>query len=123
MIGGYRGKEGQWAFVLHRISGLAILLYLLLHILSIGSIAISREAYEAVHKVESHWAFSIGLVLVTAGVLYHSLNGLRIILMDFAGWGVKIQRELFYVVLLVSGAGALFTAILTLQRILGDHGG
>lgn len=123
MIGGYRGKEGQWAFVLHRISGLAILLYLLLHILSIGSIAIGEEAYESVHKVESHPAFSIGLVFVTAGVLYHALNGLRIILMDFAGWGVKIQRELFYVVLVVSAAGGILTGILTLKRILEAQGG
>ncbi|GEM45190.1 succinate dehydrogenase, cytochrome b556 subunit [Deinococcus cellulosilyticus] len=123
MIGGYRGKEGQWAFVLHRISGLAILLYLLLHILSIGSIAISRDAYEAVHAVESHWLFSMGLVFVTAGVLYHALNGLRIIFMDFAGWGVKIQRELFYVVLVISAIGGILTGVLTLMRVLAEHGG
>ena len=40
--------------------------------------------------------FRVGLILVMAGVVYHALNGLRIIIMDFTGWGVKYQRQLWY---------------------------
>lgn len=114
----YQGKEGQWAFMLHRLSGLAILFYLLLHVCSISANAISRELYEQVHHIYDMAPFRIGLIFVTAGVLYHSLNGLRIICMDFFGWGVKFQRELWYMVMGLTAVGGLLTAIVVIPRIL-----
>ncbi|MEY4531977.1 MAG: hypothetical protein RLZZ156_2700, partial [Deinococcota bacterium] len=47
----YKGREGQWAFFLHRLSGVAILLYLIMHTVSIGSTMLGEEVYGAVHKV------------------------------------------------------------------------
>ena len=113
----YRGREGQWAFLLHRLSGLAILLYLLLHTVSIGSVMLGEGAYSTIHNLYYAWPFRLGLVLVAAGVAYHALNGLRVIAMDFTTWGVKYQRQLWYGVLGLSALAALVTLYANLPRI------
>jgi succinate dehydrogenase / fumarate reductase membrane anchor subunit len=79
----YRGREGQWAFLLHRLSGLAILFYLMLHVFSIGSFMFGERFYMAIHETYDLVPFRIGLLFVTAGVVYHAFNGLRINMMDF----------------------------------------
>ncbi|AEB12353.1 succinate dehydrogenase, cytochrome b556 subunit [Marinithermus hydrothermalis] len=92
----YRGREGQWAFFLHRISGVAILAFLLLHVLDISLAMWGPEVFNRLLAFYHQTIFRIGLLLVIAGVLYHALNGLRIILMDFTSWGVRVQRQLWY---------------------------
>ncbi|GEM86470.1 succinate dehydrogenase, cytochrome b556 subunit [Meiothermus granaticius] len=121
----YRGREGQWAFFLHRISGLALLLWLFIHTLNIASAmwgpAVSNRLMAFFHVP----IFQIGLLLVTAAAMYHSFNGLRIILMDFTGWGVRYQRQLWYGVLGLCVLLAIPGLILTVPRILhaASHGG
>ena len=92
----YRGREGQWAFILHRLSGVALALYLLLHVFDISLVMYGPRAFNTFLAFYHQWPFRIGLILVIAGVVYHALNGLRIIIMDFTEWGVKIQRPLWY---------------------------
>ena len=92
----YRGSEGYWAWLLHRVSGLAVLAFLILHILDIALMGLGREAFDALLGFYSHPAFRVGEVLVFAGVLYHALNGLRIILVDFWDGAFGVQRQLWY---------------------------
>ena len=42
----YRGREGQWAWMLHRITGLGVVFFLLLHIFDIFLMAAGREVFE-----------------------------------------------------------------------------
>jgi succinate dehydrogenase / fumarate reductase, cytochrome b subunit len=96
----YRGREGQWAFLLHRVTGVAVALFLLLHVLDISLVMWGPEGpFDAFLAFYHNWPFRIGLVMVIAAVVYHGLNGLRIILMDFTTWGVRYQRVLWYSVL------------------------
>jgi succinate dehydrogenase / fumarate reductase, cytochrome b subunit len=96
----YRGREGQWAFLLHRVSGVAVALFLLLHVLDISLVMWGPEGpFDAFLAFYHNWPFRIGLIMVIAAVVYHGLNGLRIILMDFTTWGVRYQRVLWYGVL------------------------
>lgn len=96
----YRGREGQWAFVLHRMSGVALALYLLLHVVDISLVMWGPDGpFNAFLAFYHQWPFRIGLILIIAGVVYHALNGLRIILMDFTSWGVRYQGPLWYGVL------------------------
>src|SRR5690349_3349427 len=44
----YRGREGMWSWVLHRITGVAIYFFLLVHILDTALVRLSPEAYNAV---------------------------------------------------------------------------
>jgi succinate dehydrogenase / fumarate reductase cytochrome b subunit len=111
----YRGREGQWAFYLHRISGLGILVFLILHILNIGSAMWGPEVSNRLMKFYHQPVFQLGLLLLIAGVIYHGLNGLRIILMDFTRSGVRYQRQLWY------GVWGLFVLLYApfLVKILG----
>ena len=96
----YRGREGQWAFVLHRMSGVALALYLLLHVIDISLVMWGPDGpFNAFLAFYHQWPFRIGLILIIAGVVYHALNGLRIILMDFTTWGVRYHGPLWYGVL------------------------
>lgn len=98
----YRGREGQWAFILHRVSGIAIALYLFIHVLNTGSAMFGPEVADPLMKFFHVPIFRIGLIFVMAGVVYHALNGLRIILMDFTDWGVRYQRSMWYGVLVLT---------------------
>ena len=102
----YRGKSGQWAFLFHRISGFLVFFFLLLHIVDVSLINVSHELYDEVHELYGNVLlrlFECGLLFA---LLYHSLNGLRIVLVDFFPEGVKDQRPLFWgVVFLTFAAG------------------
>lgn len=116
----YRGREGQWAFVLHRLSGLAIVFYLYLHVVNIGLAMFGPDVSGPVLKFFHQGAFRIGLVLVMAGVVYHALNGLRITLMDFTTWGVRHQRALWYGVLAVTTVIGLPVLFKVVPEIIRD---
>ena len=65
----YRGREGQWAFFLHRISGVALALYLLLHVFDISLVMFGPDGpFNAFLFFYHQWPFRIGLVLIIAGV-------------------------------------------------------
>jgi succinate dehydrogenase / fumarate reductase, cytochrome b subunit len=116
----YKGREGQWAFFLHRLSGLAILAYLLIHTISIGSVMLGESAYMAIHKTYELPLFRFGLIGVAGAVAYHAFNGLRIILMDFTAFGVRFQRQLWYAVLVLSVAAVGVALAYNLPRIFDN---
>ena len=63
----YRGREGQWAFVLHRVTGVALALYLLLHVFDVGLVMYGPKGPFNVFLAFYHqWPFRIGLILVMA---------------------------------------------------------
>jgi succinate dehydrogenase / fumarate reductase cytochrome b subunit len=115
----YRGREGQWAFVLHRLSGVAIALYLLLHVVDISLVMYGPDGpFNAFLAFYHNWPFRVGLLLIIAGVVYHAFNGLRIILMDFTSWGVRYQRAMWYGVLAITTAIGIPVLIKIVPEIL-----
>jgi len=79
----YRGGIGQWAWLLHRLSGLGILLFLILHVLDIFLAAFGPQVFEKLLFIYHSWVFRPLIVLLIFGVIYHALNGLRLVVMDF----------------------------------------
>lgn len=94
----YRGNVGMWSWVLHRITGVAIFFFLLVHILDTALIRVSPEAYNAVIGTYKNPLMGLGEVGLVGAIIFHALNGLRIILIDFWGKGVKYQRLMFWIV-------------------------
>jgi succinate dehydrogenase / fumarate reductase cytochrome b subunit len=92
----YRGNEGMWSWVLHRITGIAIFFFLLVHVLDTALIRVSPEAYNAVIGTYKNPIMGIGEVALVGAVAYHAYNGLRIILVDFWGWATRHQRQLWW---------------------------
>lgn len=107
----YRGDTGQYAWALHRMTGLGIIGFLLVHILDILLIGLGRDVYDHTVEFYAH-AFIIPMEIALVGaVIYHGLNGLRITLIDFWELGVEKQRQLFY-------AALIGAALLTLPSVL-----
>ena len=97
----YRGREGMWSWVLHRITGVAIYFFLLVHILDTSLVRLSPEAYNAVIGAYKTPIMGIGEIGLVAATGLHALNGLRIILIDFWKLGTKYQRAMFWAVIVV----------------------
>ena len=93
----YRGREGMWSWVLHRITGVAIFFFLLVHVLDTSLVRVSPEAYNAVIGTYQTPIMGLGEVALVGAIVFHAFNGLRIIAIDF--WNAKYQRVLFYVVI------------------------
>ena len=95
----YRGDPGMWSWVLHRITGATIFFFLFVHVLDTALVRVSPEAYNEVidtYKTPIVGLMEMGLVVA---VLYHALNGVRVILIDFWQHGPKYQRQMLWVVL------------------------
>jgi succinate dehydrogenase / fumarate reductase cytochrome b subunit len=97
----YRGREGMWSWVLHRITGVAIFFFLLVHILDSVVLGVSPQAYNAVIGTYKNPIMGIGELGLVAAICFHALNGIRIILIDFWSKGAKHQRVMFWIVIVV----------------------
>lgn len=94
----YRGGEGMLAWAFHRISGVAIWAFVVLHVIDIFLAGSAPGAYD---DLLAFYASPVGRVfeaLLGAGLLYHALNGLRIIVMDFWPAMTRYHRQLWYIV-------------------------
>ena len=94
----YRGDPGMWSWVLHRITGATIFFFLFIHVLDTALVRISPQAYDEVistYKTPIVGLMEFGLV---AAVLYHALNGIRVILIDFWAQGPRYQRLMLWVI-------------------------
>ena len=93
----YRGREGMCSWVQHRITGVAIYFFLLVHILDTSLIRISPDAYDAVIGAYKTPIMGLGEIALVAAIGLHALNGLRIILIDFTEFGTRHHKALFWV--------------------------
>ncbi|GAA2079725.1 succinate dehydrogenase, cytochrome b556 subunit [Pseudolysinimonas kribbensis] len=97
----YRGREGMWSWVLHRITGVAIFFFLLVHILDTALVRISPDAYNAVIGTYKQPIMGLGEAALVGAIGLHALNGLRIILIDFWKLGPRWQRVMYWIVLVL----------------------
>ncbi len=104
----YRGKVGMWSWVLHRLTGVAIFFFLLVHVLDTALVRVAPEAYNVVIATYQTPLIGVAELGLVAAILYHGFNGIRIALIDFWSKGAKYQNVMFWVV--VVAALALFAA-------------
>lgn len=94
----YRGGEGMWTWVLQRITGVSVFFFLFVHVLDTALVRVSPEAYDliiATYKTPIVNVLEVGLV---GAVLYHALNGLRVVAIDFWSKGPRYQRQMTWVI-------------------------
>jgi succinate dehydrogenase / fumarate reductase cytochrome b subunit len=97
----YRGDPGMWSWVLHRITGATIFFFLFVHVLDTALVRVSPQTYDEVittYKTPIVGLMELGLV---AAVLYHGLNGIRVILIDFWAQGTRYQRLMLWAIAVV----------------------
>jgi succinate dehydrogenase / fumarate reductase cytochrome b subunit len=90
----YRGHEGQWSWLAHRVTGVAIILFLFAHVIDTAVVGWGPEAYNRVASVYHNPIVRLLELGLVAAVLYHAINGTKILLIDFFPGLVKHIRGL-----------------------------
>ncbi len=92
---GAKGATGVWAWALQRLTAVLIGVFIVVHIwvLHFASSGEGAVTFESVRdRLSNPWFVTLD-VLLLATVIYHSLNGVRAVLLDF-GVGVKSRRRM-----------------------------
>jgi succinate dehydrogenase / fumarate reductase, cytochrome b subunit len=115
----YLGRGlGVWAFWLHRITGLLIAFYLLLHILVISTVVASTGSFDAAMITLKSPIFVLLEMGLIGSILLHGLNGVRIVLFDL-GYGIKKQKEIFVVLMVIGVLPLIIAFIVAWPHIVG----
>ena len=86
----YKGSPGQWSWLAHRVTGVAVTLFLFAHTVDTAVVAWGPEAYERVVAVYHNWVVKLLELGLVAAVLYHGINGVKIMVFDF--WPASAKR-------------------------------
>lgn len=121
MLNMYRGREGMISWALHRLTGLGVLLFLLIHIADIYVINYGPEAFDDLLFIYHNPFFRAMEVLLVGALYFHGINGLRIIAIDFWDRAVLYQRQLFWAVVVAFFVTFIPTAILMLRPVLWEN--
>src|SRR5919202_298178 len=92
----YRGGIGQWSWAAHRITGVGVIAFLFGHIVDTFGVGFGPRFYDETISLYQQWWFKPFEVILIGAVLYHALNGLRIILFDFWPQLTLKQRQFAY---------------------------
>ena len=113
----YRGQSGMWSWLLHRVTGVAILLFLLVHIVDITMLGFGKDLYNTALAIFATPFVRVVTVGLVTAVFYHSFNGLRIVLVDFWPKGAKYQSQLFWGAMVVTAFGVLGMGYYIMQPV------
>jgi succinate dehydrogenase / fumarate reductase cytochrome b subunit len=86
----YKGSPGQWSWLAHRITGVAVILFLFAHIVDTAVVAWGPEAYGRVTSVYHNPVVKLLELGLVAAVLYHAINGVKVMIFDF--WPSTARR-------------------------------
>lgn len=110
----YKGHPGQWSWIAHRVSGVAIILFLFAHVVDTALVGWGPDAYDRVTRAYANplvHLLELGLVIA---VLYHSINGIRITLIDFFP---RLTRKIRAISLASTGLFLLSTLAVTVVML------
>lgn len=93
---GYRVSWAQLAWFGHRASGLGVLLFLFLHVVETSTVLAGPEVYDFTQGFYRNLPAKLGETVLVAALVYHSLNGLRVIAMDLWPGLTVYYRPLTY---------------------------
>ncbi len=90
----YKGKLGMANWIMHRITGLGIVLFVGIHVL-VGFLGqqFADDTAFAINAIYESWGFQL---FVYFSVLFHAFNGSRLALMDIFPGLIRFQREMIW---------------------------
>ena len=113
-----RGEANRWAHLAHRVSGVAIFAFLVLHLLDVSLYALSPARFDEVHALYGTpvmRVFECGLLLA---LLFHALNGLRLVAVDLFDLGARSATRVLGGVVVVSLVGTAAGSAVILAPVL-----
>ncbi|MBI3997622.1 MAG: succinate dehydrogenase, cytochrome b556 subunit [Armatimonadetes bacterium] len=109
----YRGSPGMLAWVLHRITGVAVLLFLFGHIIETSMLGLGPDAYNRTIEIYRQAWFKPIEFLLVAAVLFHAGNGLIVMILDFWPNATRVYRRMFWI-----GAGVYILVLLPVAYLI-----
>jgi succinate dehydrogenase / fumarate reductase cytochrome b subunit len=106
----YKGTPGQWAFYAHRVTGFLVFAFLLLHVVDV-SLVRWPSLYDDVHRLYGNVLLRLFEVGLLFSLLFHALNGLRIIAIDFFPGAVANERRLLAAAVTLTVAAGVPAAV------------
>jgi succinate dehydrogenase / fumarate reductase, cytochrome b subunit len=94
----YYSFVGTWAWLLHRLSGVALIFYLMMHIWVIHTLTMGPRAFNDIMIFLSSVPFKVLEVGLWGVILFHAFNGIRIIIVDFFNGSVAQKKWFFFLV-------------------------
>jgi succinate dehydrogenase / fumarate reductase cytochrome b subunit len=89
----------MWSWVAHRITGVTLFFFLFAHVIDTAMVRVSPEAYNAAVETYKNPIVGVMEIGLVGAVLFHALNGIRIVLVDFWSQGPRYQRQMSYAVI------------------------
>ena len=126
----YGGGVGQWSWLIHRVTGLGIALFLAVHILDTFlvvaypaeydfTVAIYGGTFAGQYYWPLRWLFRLSELALIACVVFHAVNGVRIVLLDFWPRAAHYQRGLFWAVAILFWVVMIPVSVVVLGALAG----
>jgi succinate dehydrogenase / fumarate reductase cytochrome b subunit len=118
----YRGQEGYIAWLLHRVTGIGVFLFLALHVFDIFLMSFGPTAFDKLLFFYHQFIFRLLIIFgLYLGVLYHALNGIRVVIIDFwPGMGIH-EARLWRVQMVIFALAYIPSAAIMLIRMFDGH--
>ncbi|MCA9978088.1 MAG: succinate dehydrogenase, cytochrome b556 subunit [Anaerolineales bacterium] len=91
---------GSWAFALNRLTGLALTVYLFLHLAILSKLLQGESGWNEFLALARSPLFLLLDIILIFGILFHGLNGIRVALVGM-GVGARQHRRLFWVLMVI----------------------
>ena len=98
----YRISWAQLAWAGHRLSGIGVLVYLIMHIVETSTVILVPDVYDVALGLLHNLPARLGEIVLMAALVYHALNGVRVIIMDFWPRTTAFYRPLTYGVIIAT---------------------
>lgn len=121
----YLGDPGMWSWVAHRITGVLTFFFLFVHVLDTALVRVSPSTYNEVIETYKSPLVNLLEVGLVGAVLYHALNGIRVVLVDFWEKGPRYQRPMLWSIIgvwvLLMVPGTYFMLERTVSTMFGGN--
>jgi succinate dehydrogenase / fumarate reductase, cytochrome b subunit len=111
LIVSYRLHAGSWAYILQRLTGIGLVVYLFIHIWALSSLTHGKAAFAEEMKTFTSPPFKVAEWLLGALVMFHAFNGIRVAVVDLAN-GARYHKKL------LNAVGITGTAVVVLMFFL-----
>jgi succinate dehydrogenase / fumarate reductase cytochrome b subunit len=106
-----RGRTvGARAFALHRLTGLALLAYLYVHLGVLSMLLIGNSSWHSFLAIVTAKGFLVFDVVLICALLIHGLNGVRVALVG-SGIGVRHERTMLTAAAAIGACALLYAAL------------
>jgi len=89
-----RGHAAYWAFVVHRVSGIALVLFLPIHFLVLSQALARPAALDGFLDWTRQPMVKVAETVLVVALAAHLAGGVRLLFVEFVGWRAEWQKTL-----------------------------